>query len=114
MGGYVNSPPTQGQPNTLPDCPNLNLNIGDPCDDGDASTTGDVVLADCTCVGTPTGLNDCGPVNWEAVEVVNNSQADVWIPITNGWSMNGYVGAGNAEQVDQWLVYGPLLSLIHI
>lgn len=109
-GGYANGTPTEGQPNNVTplDCPNLNLNIGDACDDGNATTTGDIVLANCTCAGTSTGLNDCGAFTWEAVEVVNNSQTDVWTAITDGWTMNGYVGSGNAEQVDQWLVYGPL------
>jgi hypothetical protein len=42
---------------TLIHCPSIGLNIGDACDDGDANTGGDIVLADCTCVGTPIG--DC-------------------------------------------------------
>ncbi|MBK8443050.1 MAG: T9SS type A sorting domain-containing protein [Sphingobacteriales bacterium] len=40
-----------GTPPTY-DCPALNLNIGDPCDDGNANTTGDVVNANCVCQGT--------------------------------------------------------------
>ena len=36
------------------DCPGLG-NIGEPCDDLDPTTTGDVITADCECVGTPTG-----------------------------------------------------------
>lgn len=35
------------------DCPNLGLNIGDACDDGDSDTEDDTVLADCSCQGTP-------------------------------------------------------------
>ena len=35
------------------DCPNLMLNIGDACDDGDAGTYNDVVDANCVCAGTP-------------------------------------------------------------
>ena len=34
------------------DCPGLQLNIGDPCDDGDPCTANDVVQADCGCAGT--------------------------------------------------------------
>ncbi len=90
------------------DCPAAMANIGDVCDDNDGATLNDVIQANCTCAGTPTGLNDCGFFIWEAVQVVNNSQLDVWSAIAGGWSMNGFVGGGNAEQVDQWLVYGPL------
>jgi len=93
---------------TVVDCPALMLNIGDACDDGDITTADDMVQADCTCAGTPSGLNDCGAFTWEPVQVVNNSQLDVWTPIAGGWSMNGFVGGGNMEQVDQWLVYGPI------
>ena len=35
------------------DCPNLSANIGDSCDDGDATTENDVINASCNCVGTP-------------------------------------------------------------
>lgn len=34
------------------DCPTLNLNIGDTCDDGDINTQNDVVTEDCRCAGT--------------------------------------------------------------
>ncbi len=34
------------------DCPVLQANIGDACDDGDPNTANDVVTADCECVGT--------------------------------------------------------------
>ncbi|MBI1226854.1 MAG: HYR domain-containing protein [Bacteroidetes bacterium] len=37
---------------TLVDCPALGLNIGDPCNDGDACTGNDLVQSDCTCAGT--------------------------------------------------------------
>jgi len=43
-------------PPPLPDCPLLFLNIGDPCDDGNASTGNDTVDGDCNCVGQ---LIDC-------------------------------------------------------
>ena len=38
-------------PEPLFDCPALMLNIGDPCDDGDASTTNDVITTSCICEG---------------------------------------------------------------
>ncbi|MDO5655192.1 MAG: T9SS type A sorting domain-containing protein [Flavobacteriaceae bacterium] len=35
------------------DCPELQANYGDACDDGDATTENDVVTEDCGCAGTP-------------------------------------------------------------
>ncbi len=46
------------------DCPALNANIGDPCDDGDPQTANDKVQADCSCAGSvapPTF--DCPAIN---------------------------------------------------
>jgi hypothetical protein len=37
------------------DCPAIAGEIGDVCNDGDPSTTGDVITADCMCIGTPVG-----------------------------------------------------------
>ena len=34
------------------DCPDLELNFGDPCDDGNPNTENDVVTEDCGCAGT--------------------------------------------------------------
>ena len=39
-------------------CPDLDANIGDICDDGNPSTSGDVVSADCECVGISSITND--------------------------------------------------------
>ncbi len=39
------------------DCPSLNLNIGDPCDDGDPNTSNDVVQSDCSCSGSDANLS---------------------------------------------------------
>jgi len=36
------------------DCPNLNADIGDSCNDGNSNTTNDTVNSYCQCVGTPT------------------------------------------------------------
>lgn len=35
-----------------PDCPLLNLNFSEPCDDGDFCTINDMVQSDCSCAGT--------------------------------------------------------------
>jgi hypothetical protein len=45
------------------DCPNLEADIGDPCDDGNPDTFDDVVTENCTCEGTPVdcpGLGNFG------------------------------------------------------
>lgn len=58
--------------NCLPvwECPDLSLNIGDPCDDGNDGTENDSVTSSCECIGEPilaslTGsaewINTCGP-----------------------------------------------------
>jgi len=39
------------------DCPNLNANIGDSCNDGNSNTINDVVNHNCHCVGTPVGCS---------------------------------------------------------
>jgi len=39
------------------DCPELKLNIGDPCDDGDNCTSGTTIDSDCNCTG---GTRDNG------------------------------------------------------
>ena len=86
------------------------LIAGAVCDDGDPATIGETIQADCSCGGGTTGLASCGVPTWETVSVTDNSDGDVWTPITNpdGFSMNGFCGGGCSEQVDQWLVYGPL------
>ncbi|NEN25456.1 hypothetical protein G3O08_18350, partial [Cryomorpha ignava] len=38
------------------ECPEALANIGDTCDDGDPTTTGDIVGTDCVCAGTPIVL----------------------------------------------------------
>ncbi len=44
---------------TVYDCPALQKNIGDSCDDLNATTENDTVNADCVCVGTPIITYDC-------------------------------------------------------
>ncbi len=48
------------------DCPALDANIGDSCNDGNINTTGDVVTADCECEGTLTAIGAplTGTANW--------------------------------------------------
>jgi len=39
--------------NQILDCPDLQVNFGDLCDDGDPESLGDVIQEDCTCLGGP-------------------------------------------------------------
>ncbi len=41
------------------DCPELEANIGDACDDGDDMTENDMVNDACECAGTPVEVFDC-------------------------------------------------------
>ncbi|MCB9048936.1 MAG: metallophosphoesterase [Lewinellaceae bacterium] len=45
---------------SFPDCPALGADIGDPCNDGDNTTTNDMIDADCNCTGIPTACNGIG------------------------------------------------------
>ena len=64
----------------IKDCPNLNADIGDSCDDGDANTTNDVVRADCTCAGTPIPppppAVDCPTLNANIGDACNDGNAN--------------------------------------
>ncbi len=40
------------------DCPDLETNFGDACDDGDPNTVDDTVTEDCGCEGIPVATND--------------------------------------------------------
>ncbi|MCB0579476.1 MAG: hypothetical protein KDD10_09240, partial [Phaeodactylibacter sp.] len=52
---------------TGPDCPALDANIGDACDDGDPTTTDDVIGSDCNCAGTPTACHGIGDADGDGV-----------------------------------------------
>ncbi len=46
------------------DCPDLNANIGDACDDGNPGTINDVVNSDCECEGEPSIASLSGSISW--------------------------------------------------
>lgn len=48
------------------DCPELNANIGDSCDDGNQNTVNDTLSEDCTCEGTPSFGSLSGNITWNA------------------------------------------------
>jgi hypothetical protein len=79
------------------DCPDLGLNIGDPCDDGNPNTGNDTVQADCTCAGTP--LFDCPDLS-----------ANVGDPCTTTGGLPGTVDAACTCQFQCSLLSGGTVS----
>src|SRR5690554_2059624 len=49
-----------GTPIVTYDCPELEADFGDACDDGDDSTENDAINEDCECVGTPIVIDSDG------------------------------------------------------
>ena len=50
-----------------------NPEVGTTCDDGDATTVGDVILADCTCAGlTAPGCTDATACNFDAAATLDD------------------------------------------
>ncbi|MCP4121125.1 MAG: hypothetical protein GY751_05180 [Bacteroidetes bacterium] len=84
------------------DCPNLQANIGQSCDDGNPGTTGDTVQDDCTCQGSPTACinpdlidfsvnctTDYNPVcGCNGTTYANVCIAENWFGVTN-WTAGG-------------------------
>ena len=70
------------------DCPTLNANIGDSCNDGNNATTGDTVNGNCQCVGTcntkSVRVRNTGPCPIALYDWRNNG--DVFIAIINAGS----------------------------
>ncbi len=55
------------------DCPALEANIGDACDDNDANTENDVVNAGCVCAGT--SIFDCPVLEANIGDACNDNNA---------------------------------------
>jgi len=59
------------------DCPALNANIGDACNDGNGNTTNDIVQANCTCAGTPVAPTvDCPALNANIGDACNDGNGN--------------------------------------
>ena len=56
------------------DCPDLSLNFGDACNDGNANTTNDLVLFDCNCVGQI--VYDCTDLNLNIGDTCDDGDSD--------------------------------------
>jgi hypothetical protein len=81
------------------------LNGGD-CDTFSASGT--VPAAECDPIPNTCIDLSAGPDLFESVTVATNSDMDVWTESAGTYTMNGFCGGGCAEQVETWLVFGPL------
>ena len=99
--------------NCGPQCPDLGLNIGDPCDDANPNTYNDTVTQDCQCTGIPYPTNDepctavalaCGDTVQQyfvglTPTLVDNcygtSQADAWLKFTADGEHVYTVGEGD-------------------
>jgi hypothetical protein len=84
---------------------------GSACDDGDASTQNDVVLADgCTCEGTPTMLSNVVINEFMASNDVTvadqDGDFDDWIELYNNddveVDLSGYFFSDDADEVTKW------------
>lgn len=58
------------------DCPELQANIGDPCDDGDAGTADDKITTNCDCEGTPIVAYDCPEKELNVGDQCHNAYLD--------------------------------------
>ena len=74
------------------DCPVLEANFGDFCDDGDTTTENDVVTAECDCVGTPLPPEPDNHATDFICSVVGTSQINLsWVNATGGQLPGGYL-----------------------
>ncbi|MEO7080023.1 MAG: hypothetical protein ABIY71_00805, partial [Flavobacteriales bacterium] len=62
-----------GIPDCIDSCPQLAGEVGDACDDGDASTTNDVITANCECAGTV--VYDCPVLQANIGDVCDDGDA---------------------------------------
>jgi hypothetical protein len=85
------------------DCPDLGLDIGDACDDGDDTTSGDVVTEDCECVGTPAPEND-NCVDATSIAVGDSIVGDNTAATADGPAMD-CAFFGDAVQNDVWFSF---------
>ncbi len=63
-------------------CPDLEANIGDPCDDGNPDTENDRLTADCECIGIPICEEPYPAVTGMTAQAVYNGMLGTWNPIT--------------------------------
>ncbi|MDO5656575.1 MAG: DUF5689 domain-containing protein [Flavobacteriaceae bacterium] len=84
------------------DCPELEANIGDSCDDGNPNTVEDVVTADCACAGTPvTPSETCGTETFDNAALTVSYASGSFVG-NNGitWTYTDARDKGNTSGVD--------------
>jgi len=86
--------------NEILPCPELGLNLGDLCDDGNDLTTNDVVNEDCICEGS---ILEVGSVCESAGLAVLGENTSSGPSMDNGASNLCFTGATNAD----WYYYTP-------
>lgn len=65
-------------PDPIFDCPDLELNIGDACDDGNPDTNNDVINENCECVGEPI-INCSGRLLVGRIETQNDILGPIFL-----------------------------------
>ncbi|MBK9761627.1 MAG: T9SS type A sorting domain-containing protein [Flavobacteriales bacterium] len=91
-------------------CPNLIGQVGSVCDDGNINTTGDVINANCVCVGSTVDCNDNDPCTLDSFNgticvntPLTDTDGDGTCDLTDGCANDpnkiapGICGCGNAE-----------------
>ncbi len=81
------------------ECPDLGLNIGSACDDGDPNTVNDAVTANCVCVGDPIPVNDL------CSDAIVLSCSDYVVGTNVGASLN--TGCDGDDRQTVWYSYTP-------
>jgi hypothetical protein len=93
------------------DCPELEANIGSPCDDGDEATENDIVDENCGCAGTPIVVNECE--DW--VMYLNNNAGGVTdiygVDISSGDAVLEYI---TTVDYQAHIAYNPDNNLIYV
>lgn len=63
------------------DCPSLEANIGDACNDGNPDTENDMVTENCDCAGTPICQEPFPPVTGMSVDFSSAGMLATWTPV---------------------------------
>ncbi len=81
------------------DCPDLEANIGDACDDENDDTENDIVGEDCTCSGTPVFVSSCEDfVYYISDHAAADGISDIYeVTISGGVATMEYIATSDIE-----------------
>ena len=101
-----------GTPIVTYDCPDLQANIGDACDDGDPNTENDMVTADCGCAGTPVVTPVCDNfVYYLSDHSAADGISDIYKVTLSGGDANlEYIAT---SEIEVHIAYNPIDNLIY-